>query len=351
MRSGLSQVAVTAITATVPRNVIAIANTGGTWADQELQRVMQATGITHVRVAPQSMTTADLAEDAARRLMTTAAVDRDSIGAIVFVSQTPDYVMPATSVLLQSWLGLPASTLAFDINGGCCGYIYGLLQASMLVQSGVCRRVLLLAGDTTTKLLAPADRSVRAVFGDAASATLVEYREDSSIAFAIRSDGAGASTLLVPAGGFRTPASPTTAIERVGEDGNARSDNHLYMDGTGVLTFATKVVPEIIDEVLEIAPWERAEVTLFMLHQANKLMVDILRRKLRVEPAAVPFVCGEIGNTGPASIPVALTVASSQLQAASRLEKAILCGFGVGLSWGAAAVDLSKTRFIPLAEL
>jgi 3-oxoacyl-[acyl-carrier-protein] synthase-3 len=330
---------------------MAIADTGGSWDDLELRRVVQATGITHVRAAPPSMTTADLAEDSARRLIASRSVERASIGAIVFVSQTPDYVMPATSVVLQSRLGLPTSTLAFDINGGCCGYVYGLLQAAMLVQSGVCRRVLLLAGDTTTKLLAPGDRSVRAVFGDAASATLVEHRDDSSIAFAIRSDGAGASTLLVPAGGFRTPVSPTTAIERLGEDGNARSDNHLYMDGTGVLTFATKVVPEIIDEVLEIAPWEKREVTLYMLHQANKLMIDILRRKLRVEPAAVPFVCGEIGNTGPASIPVALTVASSHLQTENRLTRAILCGFGAGLSWGAAAIDLSQTHFIPLGEL
>lgn len=351
MRSLLDSVAVTAIAATVPRNVIAIVDTGGTWGDQELQRVVQATGITHVRVAPQSVTTADLAEDSARRLIASAAVDRDSIGAIVFVSQTPDYVMPATSVLLQSRLGLSTSTLAFDINGGCCGYIYGLLQASMLVQSGVCRRVLLLAGDTTTKLLAPADRSVRAVFGDAASATLVEHRDESSIAFAIRSDGEGASTLFVPAGGFRTPASPATAIEQVGEDGNARSANHLYMDGTGVMTFAIKVVPEIIDEVLEIAVWDKRQVTLYILHQANKLMLDILRRKLRVEQAVAPFVCGEIGNTGPASIPVALTVAGSQFLAENRLQRVILCGFGAGLSWGAAALDLSKTRFIPLAEI
>lgn len=351
MNGVIAQVAIRAITATVPRNTVDLRDLGDLWGPQELRRVTQATGITKVRIAPATMMTSDLCEDAARRLMTRLQLPPESVDAIVFVTQTPDFIVPSTSTLLQSRLGLPESTITFDLNGGCCGYIYGLLQAALLVNAGMCGRVMVLAGDTISKLLAPKDRGVRAVFGDGGSATLVERQVDCSSAFAIRSDGGSASALIVPAGGFRTPRSDSTAVEHVTHDGNSRSADHLYMDGTGVMTFALKVVPEIIEEVIRLVSWQTSGPTLCMLHQANRLMIEVLRRKLRMGERTVPFVCGETGNTGPASIPLALTLASQALHAEKMLERTVLCGFGAGLSWGAVATNLSHTHFVGLGEL
>lgn len=322
-----------------------------TWNAQELERIIQATGIQRVRLAGPEITTADLCADAADRLIQRLDVARDTLDAIVFVSQTPDYKLPPTSALLQNRLKLKADVLAFDLNWGCSGYIYGLLQAAVLCASGICNKVLVCAGDTTSKLISPKDRSVRVVFGDAGSATIIEKVPGGQIAFAVKTDGAGAPSLIVPAGGCRTPSTTLTSVEVEAEENNFRSAEHLFMDGVAVMNFALRVVPSIIDDVLSLAPWQKAETSLYMLHQANGFIVDYLRRKMRLDKEAVPFACRDIGNTGPASIPLALTLEAERLQQQSRLQKVVLCGFGVGLSWGAAAVDLSKTQFVGLGEI
>jgi 3-oxoacyl-[acyl-carrier-protein] synthase-3 len=272
-------------------------------------------------------------------------ISPSSIDGIVFVSQTPDYILPATSAALQHRLGIPIESVAFDINYGCSGYIYGLFQAALLVSTGACENVLVCAGDVTTQLINHQDRSVRMLFGDAGSASLVSKGEN-SMAFNIKTDGAGGRHLIIPAGGMRYPRDERSKICSTRENGNIRSDDDLFMDGMEIMSFALKEVPGIIDELLDHNKWSKDDVGTFGFHQANRFMLNYLRKKMKLPEGKVPVVVEGIGNSGPASIPVMLTDESVRSRDVSLLGKVVLCGFGVGLSWGAVGLDLTDTILI-----
>ena len=315
----------------------------------EVERIIANTGIEAVRTAPATMTTADLCAAAAQHLLTEEAVAPSEIEGLVFVSQTPDYLLPATSILLQHRLGLSTEMAAFDLPYGCSGYIYGLFQASLLIQSGACGAVLVCAGDTLTRFVHPQDRSLRMVFGDAGSATLVR-RGKNRASFALHSDGSGAGNLMIPAGGCRIPRSNETARESQDEDGNIRTAENVRMNGAEIMKFALQRVPRVIDEILELAGWEKDQVGLYALHQANRFMVEYLAKKCRLPKGATPVGMGRTGNAGPASIPLLLSL-MREIYGPERRPRTVLCGFGSGLSWGAAAVDLSGTRILAPVEL
>ena len=219
---------------------------------------------------------------------------------------------------------------------------------SALVASGNIKKALLLAGDTPgTHLHSLFDKSSAPLFGDAGTATLVSAGKFDA-AFAFRSDGNGARKLFVPAGGFRLPHSEETAKISVDEDGNARSANDLFMDGMEIFRFSLACVPANIRETLALAGWEKDDVGLFALHQANAFIVDAVRKNLRVPAERVPVNVRGVGNTGPASVPLLLSMLFGEKSGRTRpeLKRALLCGFGIGLSWGCAATEaLSETRF------
>lgn len=338
------------VAAAVPAARLELATYASAWGARDVANIIQSTGITHVREAPAGMTTADLCEAAARALLPALGAAPDDVDGIVFVSQTPDHVMPATSAILQHRLGLARRVAALDITYGCSGYVYGLLQADLMIHAGLCRSVLVCAGDTTTRLVNPRDRALRMLFGDAGSATLVVAGDDRH-AFAVRTDGSGARSLIVPAGGARQPRSATTGVAREAEDGNVRSDEDLYMDGIAVLYMALRDVPEAIDEVAALVGWTRGDVSFFGLHQANRFMTEYLAKKLKAPAGAVPFAAGDVGNTGPASIPLLLARAHPALAAEGRLARSVLCGFGVGFSIAALATPLASTTVLPTLEL
>jgi 3-oxoacyl-[acyl-carrier-protein] synthase-3 len=276
-------------------------------------------------------------------------VEARDVDGIVFVSQTPDHILPATSVCLQHRLGLPTSAPAFDIPYGCSGYIYGLFQAALLIHAGACRNVLVCAGDTISRFIHPKDRSVRMVFGDAGTATLVS-RGTGTAAFTICSDGSGAEQLIIPAGGCRIPKSAATAAESVAQDGNTRSPENIFMNGAEIMNFALREVPLAIDAVLALAGWEKESVGIYGLHQANKFMVDYLAKKARLPKGSAPVGMARTGNSGPASIPQMLTAVREEFPP-ERRARAVFCGFGVGLSWGACAVELGGTVILPPVEM
>ena len=338
------------IAAAVPTQTRQLSEFAAIWGENEVARIIAATGVSCIREAPAGMTTADLCAEAATRLLVELKVDPGSIDGIVFVSQTPDHPLPATSALLQHRLGLPTRIAAFDINYGCSGYVYGLLQAHLLIHAGMCSSVLVCAGDVSTSLISPRDRSLRMLFGDAGSATLVCAGTERS-AFSVHTDGSGAAVLIVPAGAGRHPRNAATAEMREAEEGNFRSAEHLYMDGTEVMHFALKDVPAMIEAALELRGWSKNDPGLYALHQANRFMVDYLRRKMRLQAPAVPFACEDIGNTGPASIPVMLAREHTRLAAEGRLEKTIMCGFGVGLSVAAATLSLADVLILDVIEV
>lgn len=344
-RAILKNLAIESVSAYLPETRLDLRALGG--GNAEAEKIIRATGIEQVRVAAKTQTAADLCLAAARPLLAGAETPREEIDGVIFVSQTPDYLMPETAFVIQAKLGLSETTLCRDIRIGCSGYIHGLFQAALWISCGACRRVLLLAGDTSTRLANPRDRALRMVFGDAGTATLVSAGKFDA-AFAFRSDGSGARKLFVPAGGFRLPHSEETAKISVDEDGNARSANDLFMDGMEIFRFSLACVPANIRETLALAGWEKDDVGLFALHQANAFIVDAVRKNLRVPAERVPVNVRGVGNTGPASVPLLLSMLFGEKSGRTRpeLKRALLCGFGIGLSWGCAATEaLSETRF------
>jgi 3-oxoacyl-[acyl-carrier-protein] synthase-3 len=230
-----------------------------------------------------------------------------------------------------------------DVHYGCSGYIYGLFQAACWINAGMCSTVLVLAGDTSSRLINPNDRALKMVFGDCGTATLVR-RGNSKVGFHIQSDGSGADRLIVPAGGFRTPISEETSRLVVDEDGNARTQNDMYMDGMAIMDFALSKVHLNVFALLQDMQWEKDQVGLYALHQANAFVVNCVRKMLKAKPNVVPINVSQFGNTGPATIPLLLSDVLS-VEHSYDLSKTVMAGFGVGLSWGSVAADLSKARF------
>lgn len=334
-------ICIVGVATVVPEKVLKLDSLSSVYGEEEVRKIIATTGVKEVRITDDSTTASDLCYQSAEHLIEQMDIVKDEIDGLVFVSQTNDYCLPQTSNVLQSRLGLNENVFCLDIRLGCSGYVVGLFQASLLINSGACKNVLVLAGDTTSKLINPKDKSLRMVFGDAGSATYVTRGID-DIGFKIHNKGSGFSELIVPAGGFRKPVSNLTANEIMDQDGNVRSENDLYMNGTEIFNFAINKVPKLVDDLLEKARWSKTEVDLFLFHQANNFMVEYLRRKLKIISEKVPLGVETYGNTGPCSIPLLLSHISDK---PITKDKVLMCGFGVGLSWAGCYTNLSKTKF------
>jgi 3-oxoacyl-[acyl-carrier-protein] synthase III len=343
MKSFFNNIKISHIVTSLPKQVLEL-NSLNSLFEQDLEQVIKHTGVEKIHVAPDEMCTSDLSEAAAKYIFNHFGIDPKSIGALVFVTQTPDYIFPPTSTVLQHKLGLSKDITAFDINYGCSGYIYGMFQASLLLNTGTIDRVLVLAGDTLTKTINPKDRSLRLIIGDGSSATIVE-KGNGSMRFNIKTDGSGHHHVIIPAGGFRHPKNKKTGIATEKEFSNFRSDENFFMNGMEVMNFALKVVPPMLEEIVSDAGWKKEEVGFYGLHQANKFLVEYVCKKAKLKLEMVPISVQNFGNTSPSTIPLMLTDQHEKLREENRLQKAILCGFGVGLSWGAIALDLSETKF------
>ena len=347
MRSKLSGVDIKAISCAVPKNVFKIASLASIWTESEIRRIINTSGIEEVRLA----TTADLSVRAAEVIFEKLPLSKDSIDGIVFVSQTPDYVLPPTSCVLQSRLGISRESVAIDINQGCNGYIYGVFLSSMLVASGSCQRVLLLVGDTTSKLIATHDKSLRTIFGDGSSATVIE-KGNGVFYFRINTDGERHDRLIVPAGGMRIHRSKESCVVREMENGNYRSQEHLFMDGLEVMKFALTDIPPLVNQLLADVGKLKTDVGCYVFHQANKFIIEYVIKKMKLPAEAVPIAVQKYGNTGSASIPLTLAQGlNDKTLDPSNLKSTVAVGFGVGFSWGAFAGDLSGTQFLGIQEL
>jgi 3-oxoacyl-[acyl-carrier-protein] synthase III len=336
--SSISGVVIRGIASAVPRETQGLEELASLQISSAPEKIVEVTGVRTRHIARPGQTTSDLCFAAAESLLKNLAWDRASVDALIFVSQTFDYVAPPTSCCLQARLGLPKSCAAFDIALGCSGYVYGLWVASSLVLAG-CRRVLLLAGETTSRIISPLDKTAVPLFGDAGTATALEREEGHVIHFAMDTDGSGFGDLIIPAGGHRMPRTSQTSIRTPREGGNIRSDEDLYMKGPEVLAFALREVPPLLARILARAGWTKEQVDYFVMHQANKWMLDQLARRLRIPAANFPLALEDFGNTVSASVPLAIThcLRSALAQKSGRV---VMAGFGVGLSWGAVAVEM-----------
>ena len=286
-------------------------------------RMGRSTGFTSLRITPKGMTTADLFTAAAEKLL--AGRKRENIAAIVFVTQTPDYVVPATSHILQDRLGLGNNTLCLDIDEGCSGFVTGL-HISSLLASKLNAPVLLGAGDTSSKFTSPDDRASRCIFGDEAAAILVEPGEQ-DIPFAFASYGDRKDVIIRENSGFRLVDNP-------------KNNGCVYMDGVEILNFSLTDVPEVINAFMSRNDLTHDAITLYACHQANKLILDSLANKLGIPREKMPFTSGDIGNESSASIPSVIVRTGGGVQ----LRNVLCCGFGVGMSVGVCLANFSDTK-------
>ncbi len=301
------------------------------------EKIAAKTGIVQRRIAAPDECASDLAVAAARKLFAGGVCRPEEIDFLLLCTQSPDYFLPTTACILQDRLGLSTSAGALDFNLGCSGFVYGLSLAKGLVETGQAANVLLLTADTYSKYLHPDDRSVRPLFGDAAAATLVQGRRDPPEGgrpwigpFVFGTDGKGAENLIVQAGATRRPAQGQTAAA-------VPSADHLYMNGPEIFTFALRVVPQAVKEVLARAEKTLDDVDLFVFHQANRYMLEHLREKLKIPAEKFVVALSHVGNTVSSTIPIALKDAVSQ-QPLPAGKLILLVGFGVGYSWSATLI-------------
>jgi 3-oxoacyl-[acyl-carrier-protein] synthase-3 len=329
---------ITAISACVPKNVSSNRELRSMMSEEEVEKVINSVGIKEKRIADKDICASDLCFKAAEKLLEENRIDRESVDVLLFLSQLPDYKIPATAPVLQDRLHLPKTTAALDLSLGCSGYVYGLATAmSFASQEGV-NRVLLLVGETFSKIVNRQDKVNAPLYGDAGTATLIEKRSDNEAIFSLYSDGAGKNAVIIKSGEARFPDTVESFVPREREEGNIRADSELFMDGMDVFNFALSVVPKNIKEICAIANTDITNVEHIVLHQANKFMTDFIVKRLKYPVEKVPYCLDRYGNTSSASIP--LTISSEF--AGKNIGNIVMCGFGAGLSWGSAYLSLDQ---------
>ncbi len=336
--------------ATVPQHYLENKESDLFEDEADFSKFLETTGIRKRHVVGNSgLCTSDLCVDAASRLMDDLAWSPESIDVLIFVSQTPDFALPATSCIIQNRLGLSEQTYALDVSLGCSGWVYGLSVVSGLLESGVFKRALLLAGDTTTMTKSSQDRSTFPLFGDAGTATAIEFVTGyGDMVFDFGTDGSGFEAIMIKDGGYRYPVSETSLkIEKKG-DGKVRNDLQSALNGAEVFTFGISQAPKSIRNVLKELGLNTDEVDWYVLHQANRMMNERISGKLGLKESQVPYSLNEFGNTSSASI--VLTMCYHKVQ--SSLKKNIIaCGFGVGLSWGSVYFKLDEPHILDINYL
>ena len=318
------------------------------FGEDSVVKFSKTTGVIERRLSGRMQASSDLAYKAAELLITNKAIDRNEIGLCIFVTQTPDYKIPATACVLHNRLGLNKDCMAFDINLGCSGYVYGMQVACSIMQSINSKYGLLLVGDTISKAVAPTDSASVMLFGDAGSATLLEKTEfGSAIETAYRTDGSGFKNIIIPAGAYRNVDSSTERVKW--SDGNIRSDYDLYMNGVDVFSFTITEVPVLVDEFLSESKIDKSQFDVYAFHQANAYILKQLVKKLKLEKEKMHISMDRFGNTSVASIP--LTICDKYGADDLNEEKKVLaCGFGIGLSWGVAAFSVNSGDIFPIVE-
>ena len=339
-----------AIAAVVPRNIVR--NSECTLVPREdIERIIKKTGIRERRFVDSDVCASDMAVAAARKLIDEGSVNKDEISFLIFVTQTPDYKMPFSASLIQHRLGLSQNVAAFDVNLGCSGFVYGLNLAYSLAGSLGSGKVLLLNGETRSKVYSSRDRATALLFGDAASAALISSTKSDCVArFSMFTDGSGADLIKVPAGGYRTPSSEETLKIRTFEDGSQRSLEHGQMNGMEVFNFSISTVPAAIKELLDKYSLQSSDLDFVLFHQANRIMTNVIAKKFGFESQQVPYSLDKYGNTSSVSIPLTLCSELSDVSWSTR-KRLLLSGFGVGLSWANAVVEVDGLRNFGVSEI
>ena len=331
---------ITGVSACVPKKTLSNYDMEHFMSKEEIVKTVDSIGINEKRFAEDSVCASDLCFRAAEKLFEDNKIDRKSIDMLLFISQTSDYKIPGTAPILQDKLKLSNNTDCLDLSIGCSGYIYGLSTAFAYASSEGIDRVLLLVGDTFSKLVNPLDKVNAPLYGDAGTATLIEKGNFTKSYFNLFSDGSGFESIIIPSGQNRIPSTEDNLKPKKDKDGSFRSLNELYMNGMDVFNFSLRAVPNSINNMLKFSNKSLEEIDIIVLHQANRFMTDFLIKRLKYSRGLVPYCLDKYGNTSSPSIPLTISSELSSHQIESK--KVIMCGFGAGLSWGTFYHEFKK---------
>ena len=318
--------------------------------DDERDNLIQSIGIIQKRKAPDGVTSSDLCYESAEKLIAEIGWNKEEIDALVFVSQTADYILPATACVLQDRLALSKECMALDVSLGCSGWVYGMSVVSSLLSNGSIKKAILLVGDLGTRTNSPRNRSDFPLFGDAGTCTALVFEEGAKGVFLhLATDGSGKDAIIIPEGGYRTPFNENTLTWQKVEGGYAQGI-HARIDGMSVFSFAITKGPKSVKDLCERYGISIEAVDCFVFHQANKMITDKIRKKLKLEEDKCPVSMDYFGNTSCATIPLTL-VTRRQKELTEGHLSTIGCAFGVGLSWGSVYFETDKIIVPDLIEM
>lgn len=333
----LKDVEIKGIACAVPERIVDNEAYYGIFGEESVRKFINMTGVKTRRVSIDEQCASDLCYVAAKSLMEKLNWEPASIDALILITQTPDYAVPATACVLQYRLGLSDNCIAFDINLGCSAYVYGLWQAATMIATQDINRVLLLVGDTSNYGINPTDSATAMIFGDGGSATALEKAEGKEMKYFLKTKGSGYKYIMVPAGHARSRSKTNTDI----------SEYDLSMKGADVFNFTITDVQKSLSDFISEYSIDKNDVDMFVFHQANLFILNHLSKKLGIPMEKVPISIDRYGNTSGESIPLTLVDALGHEQSDNTI-RLVLCGFGVGLSYGGICLEMKKSVCIPM---
>lgn len=344
-------IGITYMAGAVPKQIINNREYTSHFSAEAVNEIVDKTGVEQRRFTLKGQTSSDLCFAAAEKMISNNEIDKSEIDIVLFISQTPDYRMPATSVTLQHRLGLSKDTAAFDISLGCSAFVYGLSIAYAYANMPGIKKVLVLDGETRSKVYHPKDRKTAFIFGDAGVAAIVEKQDGLGESyFSLNSDGSKSDLIKVDAGGYRQQSSIESIKEKVvDKHGNIRTDEHGYMNGADVFNFVLREIPKNIRKTLAYAETKTEDCDYVVCHQANKFMNDYLTKKLKLDKVKVPSTIEKYGNTSSVSIPI--TIVDQLKDKLGGRKKLLLSGFGVGMSWATAVLPTQDVQISGVVEV
>lgn len=344
-------VGITALAACVPQKRINNLEYTKYFPKEDVSKIVEKVGIYERRFVTEDVCSSDLCFAAAEKLLNDNQIDREEIELLVFISQTPDYRMPATSILLQNRLKLSKKTMAFDISLGCSGFLYGLSVVYSIMQNSNIKKALILDGETRSKVYSPKDRRSAFLFGDAGIAALVERdNKFSKSYFSLNSDGSRGELIMIEGGGYRNPSCIDTLTEKiVDEYGNVRSDEQGHMNGSDVFNFVIVEVPKDIKQLLAFADMQQDSFDYVVFHQSNNFINSFIAKKIKLDMSKIPSTIHKYGNTSSVSIP--LTIVSELQNKLDAPKRLLLSAFGVGMSWATAFVPFDDCKISDIVEI
>jgi len=339
-------IGIAGVSCAVPKNQVKVTDFIPVFGEEVTSKFTSGTGISAMYKALPEQTAGDLAFAAAENLFDKMNISKEDIGLLVFVTQSPDYRRPSTACILQKRLGLSIDCATLEINLGCSGFVYGLQNAMAMMSQTDCKYGLLLLGETASKLVDPHDKSIVMMYGDAGAAILLERQEGVKTTTLLRSDGERFKSIVLPAGGFRDMYPSRERF--VCSDGIERSLYDIFMDGTAVFSFSITDVPQALKDYTDKTGTTADDYDVFLFHQANQFIIKQVMRKMKLPKDKVPISLDRYGNTGGISIPLTICDAYGDKQEGKL--RALMCGFGIGLSWGVSNAVIDTCNVYPIIE-